>query len=147
MDPFVIEQLVIDNSAWSNLRSEALPQARAEEVAVAVTQKQLIVTAPFLLEAGFSARSGADHVARLEELQRLTSIQINELVEQRAIEAQRELAFRGHHRMPPTDILIAACAERGGGLGVLHYDRHYDVLREHTNLRFESVWLAPQGSL
>ncbi|MEK6229963.1 MAG: PIN domain-containing protein [Actinomycetota bacterium] len=143
----MIEQVVIDNSAWSNLRSQSLPQERAEEIADAVAQRQLIVCLPFLLEAGFAARSGADHVARLDELLGLTSIQVNGYVEDRAIEAQRALAFRGHHRMPPTDILIAALAERGGGLGVLHYDHHYDLLREHTDLRFESVWLAPRGSL
>ncbi len=143
----MIERLVIDNSAWSSLRSQGLPRARAEEVADAVAQKQLIVTLPFLLEAGFSARSGADHVERLDELQRLASIQVNADIERRTIEAQRELAFRGRHRMPPTDILIAACAERGGGLGVLHYDHHYDLILEHTSLRFQSVWLAPRGSL
>jgi hypothetical protein len=30
---------------------------------------------------------------------------------------------------------------------VLHYDEDYDVLREHTRLRFRSEWLAPAGSL
>ncbi len=141
------QQLVLDNSAWANLRAAALAQERAEEVADAVTAGQLLVTLPFLLEAGFSARSGADHVARLDELERLGGIAINEEVERRALAGQRELALAGHHRMPPTDILIAALAERGGGLGVLHYDHHYDLLREHTSLNFESVWLAPQGSL
>ena len=43
-------------------------------------------------------------------------------------------------------MIIAACAHESGA-GVLHYDRDYDVLREHTSLRFESEWLAPAGSL
>jgi hypothetical protein len=30
---------------------------------------------------------------------------------------------------------------------VLHYDRDYDVIAEHTELRFESEWLAPAASL
>jgi hypothetical protein len=42
--------------------------------------------------------------------------------------------------------MIAACAHRAEA-GVLHYDRDYDVLAEHTDLTFESVWLAPPGSL
>jgi hypothetical protein len=30
---------------------------------------------------------------------------------------------------------------------VLHYDGDYEILAEHTSLIFESVWLAPPGSL
>jgi hypothetical protein len=32
-------------------------------------------------------------------------------------------------------------------LEVLHYDGDYDILAEYTSLIFESVWLAPPGSL
>ena len=42
--------------------------------------------------------------------------------------------------------MIAAIADRHG-VGILHYDSDYDVIRERTDLRFESVWLAPRGSL
>jgi hypothetical protein len=52
----------------------------------------------------------------------------------------------GHHRLPPTDIVIAACAHHAGA-GVLHYDRDYDVLAQRTNLSFQSQWLAPAGTL
>jgi hypothetical protein len=37
--------------------------------------------------------------------------------------------------------MIAACAHEAGA-GVLHYDRDYDLIAEHTSLSFESVWLA-----
>jgi predicted nucleic acid-binding protein len=40
--------------------------------------------------------------------------------------------------------LIAAAAQEAG-VGVLHYDRHYDRLAKVLN--FESVWIAPPGSL
>jgi hypothetical protein len=30
---------------------------------------------------------------------------------------------------------------------VLHYDTDYDLLRERTDLRFDSEWLAERGSL
>jgi len=139
-------QLLIDNSAWSWLGAPSLPRERAEEVAKAVLKDQIVVCLPFLLEAGFSARSFADHVSRLDELQAMPSIGIDELVEGRALEAQRDLARSGHHRMPPTDILVAALADRGR-LGVLHYDSDYDLILEHTSLRFDSVWLAPRGTL
>ena len=60
--------------------------------------------------------------------------------------AQRELAEIGHHRLAPADVVIAACAHTAG-IGVLHYDSDYDLLAEHTSLRFESEWLAPPGAL
>jgi len=31
--------------------------------------------------------------------------------------------------------------------GVLHYDRDYDLIAEHTRLNFESVWVADPGTL
>ena len=67
-------------------------------------------------------------------------------VESSALEALRELAAVGHHRLAPADVLIAACAHEAGA-GVLHYDRDYDLIAEHTVLSFESVWLVPAGTL
>jgi len=67
-------------------------------------------------------------------------------VERLALQAQRELTEVGHHRLPPLDLLIAACAHREGA-GVLHYDRDFDLIAKHTSLEFESEWLAPQGTL
>jgi predicted nucleic acid-binding protein len=59
-----------------------------------------------------------------------------------AIGASREL--RGKRRVPAADYVIAAAAaERGAG--VLHYDRHFDVLC--GALGIESVWIAEPGSI
>ncbi len=140
------EQLLIDNSAWSWLRSRSLPQDRAEEVADWARSYKLVVCLPFLLEAGYSARSGADHVALMDELRAMPEVGIDGLTENFALGAQRDLARRGHHRMSPQDIIIAALANRAG-LGVLHYDKDFDVILEHTTLSYDSVWLAPKGSL
>jgi len=101
---------------------------------------------PFLLEAGYSARSGREHEALVKDLGRLWRVEITADVERLALEAQSELARIGHHRLPPTDVVIAACAHVAGG-GVLHYDGDYDVLAERTKLDFVSEWLAPAGSL
>jgi predicted nucleic acid-binding protein len=43
-------------------------------------------------------------------------------------------------------IIIAALAVEHG-CGVLHYDKHYDTIRDKAGLRFDSVWLAPRASL
>lgn len=52
--------------------------------------------------------------------------------------ALRDLTTVGAHRLPVPDILIAACAQQHG-LGVLYFDRHFDVLAERVG--FEAVSL------
>lgn len=116
------------------------------ELAEAAESRELAVCLPFLLEAGYSARSRADHDATLDRLLALPSYRIDESVEGRAIDAQRQLARAGHHRLPPIDLIISVTAERYG-LGVLHYDADYDLILERSDVRFESVWLAERGSL
>ena len=112
-----------------------------------VEQRQLAICLPFLLEAGYSARANADYRGMMDEFDLLfPHIEIVASIEKRALLAQRELAARGHHRLAPIDVMIAACAHEGGA-GVLHYDRDYDLIAEHTSLSFESVWLAPVGTL
>lgn len=139
-------RLLIDHSAWSRLGGPSLSQDRAEELASAVREGRIVVCLPFLLEAGYSAQSGADHFSRLNELQTMPRVGIDASVEDQALDAQRDLARSGHHRLPPPDLIVAALADRHG-LGVLHYDRHFDTISEHTDLRFDSIWLAPRGSL
>jgi predicted nucleic acid-binding protein len=46
--------------------------------------------------------------------------------------------------VPIPDVLTAAVAV-DHGLGVLHYDAHFDRLA--AVMGFESVWLAPRGTL
>jgi predicted nucleic acid-binding protein len=106
----------------------------------------LAVCLPFLLEAGYSARSAADRKSLMASLVELPRIAIDEEIERLALHAQRELAEVGHHRLAPTDVMIAACAHSSEG-GVLHYDSDYDSILEHTSLMFQSEWLAPRGAL
>ncbi len=138
--------LLLDNSAWVRLSSGRLEEARAEAIAAWMSEQQLATCLPFLLEAGYSARSGAERAAMMSDLARLTRVQIDRDVERLALRAQRELAEIGHHRLAPTDVVIAACAH-AAGMGVLHYDGDYDLLAGHTSLAFESEWLAPPGAL
>jgi predicted nucleic acid-binding protein len=138
--------LLLDNSAWARLRRADLDAERRGQIVEWMRDGRIGTCLPFLLEAGYSARSSADHRAMLSDLDLLPSVPITPAVERLAVEAQAELARIGHHRLAPADVIIAACAHESGA-GVLHYDRDYDVLREHTSLRFESEWLAPAGSL
>lgn len=139
-------ELLLDNSAWVRIASPGLPQRRAEEIADKLEQRRIAVCLPFLLEAGYSARSGRDHDELMEELLALPVLHIDEEAEWRAVDAQRQLARAGYHRLPPVDVIVAALAERHE-VGILHYDRDYDTLAAKTDLRFGSVWLAPRGAL
>ena len=138
--------LLLDNSAWTRLESERLEEHRAEEVLIWIDDLQVATCLPFLLEAGYSARSGREHTATMTDLAYLPHVEINRDVEQLALGAQRELADIGHHRLAPVDVIIAACAHVAGW-GVLHYDRDFDLLAGRTSLSFESEWLAPPGTL
>ena len=50
----------------------------------------------------------------------------------------------GAHRIPLVDYFLAAAAQQLGA-AVIHYDRDYDTLAEV--MEFESVWLAPAGTI
>jgi hypothetical protein len=123
-----------------------LPPTRRDEVATAIESGRVMACLPFVLEAGYSARAATDHRELMEELLALPWAAIDETVERRAVDAQRQLARTGHHRMPPVDVLLVALAERHQ-LGILHYDRDYDLIGARTDLRFASEWLAKAGSL
>jgi predicted nucleic acid-binding protein len=138
--------LLVDNSAWVRLADPALGDKRVTELAEALEDGQIAACLPFMLEAGYSARSARDHDELLADLRALPYYAIDEAVEQRALNAQAQLARIGHHLLPPVDLLVAALADRHQ-LGVLHYDRDYDVVAEKTDLTFASVWLAPAGTL
>jgi predicted nucleic acid-binding protein len=138
--------LLLDNSAWARLLGGSVPQERAKAIAAWMEGGELAVCLPFLLEAGYSARSAADRKALMVRFAELPHIAIDPEVERHALQAQRELAEIGHHRLPPADVVIAACAHRAE-VGVLHYDGDYDLLAEHTSLVFESEWLAAPGTL
>ncbi len=138
--------LLLDNSAWARLGDPNLSDVRAGEIADALEAGRVATCLPFLLEAGYSARNTRDHRELLDELLALPHFPLDEEVERRAVDAQRQLARIGHHRLPPVDLLVAAIADRHG-LGVLHYDHDYDLIAEKTDLSLESVWLAPAGSL
>jgi len=138
--------LLLDNSAWARLLAGRVSRERAEAITGLMVDRQLATCLPFLLEAGYSARSGRDREELMARLAHLPKVRVDQSIENLALRAQQELAAVGHHRVAPADLVIAACAHQADA-GVLHYDRDYDLIAEHTNLSFESVWLAPAGTL
>jgi predicted nucleic acid-binding protein len=138
--------LLLDNSAWSELSYERVSSARRNEVSQWMIDGEIAVCLPFILEAGYSAQSAVKHREMMSDFGELPTVAISADVERLALQAQRELAAIGHHRLAPIDVMIAACAHKAEA-GVLHYDGDYDILAEKTSLVFESEWLAPRGSL
>jgi predicted nucleic acid-binding protein len=137
---------LLDNSAWVRLGDAAVTDDRAAELAAALEAGDVATCLPFLLEAGYSARNARDHEELTDELLALPHFHIDQTVERRAVDAQRQLARAGHHRLPPVDLLVAAIADRHD-LAVLHYDHDYDVIADKTDLAFDSEWLVPRGTL
>jgi predicted nucleic acid-binding protein len=134
--------LLLDNSAWARRHHPLV----SERLAGLVEDGAVGVCLPFLLEADYSARSGGDHAQLMADLSVLSRVEIDDEAEAAALRAQEQLAQVGHHRLAPSDVVIAACAHRAKS-GVLHYDRDYDLIAEHTELDFASEWLAPAASL
>ena len=91
--------LLLDNSAWSRFVEGVVPDDRARTIAEWFRRRELAVCLPFTLEAGYSARSMADHKALMDRFDKLPRIAIDSEVERMALQAQRELAEIGHHRL------------------------------------------------
>ena len=99
------------------------------------------ITTVTRLEIGYSARSGPDLRAGLQQPP-LSSMPVEYLTpatEDRAVEILTLLADRGQHRAPSVpDLIIAATAELAG-LTVLHLDKDFDVIAEITGQPVERL--------
>jgi hypothetical protein len=73
----VTPELLLDNSAWARLDDASLSQERADQIADLLEQGRIATCLPFLLEAGYSARTGNDHRALLDDLLGLPQIHID----------------------------------------------------------------------
>jgi predicted nucleic acid-binding protein len=139
--------LLLDSSAWARLLDGRLTGSHRKTFEAALTAGQLWTCPPTLLEMRYSAIDGEQFAEVAGELDALPHVPFTAAAAQ-ALTAQAELAAAPgvSHRVKPVDLLIASVAS-AEGLGVLHYDRDYDALAEHTSLSFTSVWIAPRGSL
>jgi predicted nucleic acid-binding protein len=135
--PFGGAVLLADTSAWTRASTPGL----GEEFSSAVVGGQIVTCAATMIEILYTARSATEFDELEEMLRSLRDIAITRSVTQAAIAAMRELAHRAplHHRVSVADALVAAAAA-DAGIGVLHFDRHFDRLA--TVLPFESRWIV-----
>jgi predicted nucleic acid-binding protein len=133
---------VADASAFSHVGHPSVRESWQR----AVLSGQIVTCVPVELEMLYGARGWAEYEAKAETLDALRRVPLTQTAARAARRAMDDLARinDGYHWVRPVDALIAACAQEAG-LGVLHYDHHYDRLAEV--LAFDSRWLAPPGSL
>jgi len=131
---------VIDTSAWA----QAVRRAVADEWSRAMLAGQLWMTTVVKLELLYSTRDVAEFAQLERRLDDMREAPLDRSAARTAVAAMRELAAVGplHHRVPITDALIAAAAAERG-IGVLHYDEHFDRLA--CVLGFESRWIVERG--
>jgi predicted nucleic acid-binding protein len=142
------DRVLLDNSAWARVGLGRLPLLTVQRWEAAIRRDEVVVCPPFALEALYSAID-AEHYRRLQaELGGFRQAPADEETWRLAATAQSELAEDAavSHRVKPIDLLIAAIASQRG-LAVLHYDKDFDLIREHTALRYRSVWIAPRGTV
>jgi predicted nucleic acid-binding protein len=124
--------LVIDTSAWNR---QSHPRVRERWKATA--KAGMLVSCPAsTLEIFIGTRDEVEFDAVDRALRSIAEAPINSAVCNAALGAARELG--GSRRIPIPDYLIAAAAAERG-FGVLHADKHFDLLA--TVLPFESVCL------
>lgn len=102
---------------------------------------ELAVCSLAMMEILLSAKNSHEWRAMREALESLPRVEISDLAA--GIDLQGELARRGQHRTPVTDVLVAATAAEHD-LAVLHYDRDFERLCEITGGAHE--WVVPPGS-
>jgi len=128
---------LIDKSAL--VRLAASPDAA--EWAARIESGLVRITTVTRLEAGYSARSGPELRAGLQQPP-LSSMPVEYLtpaIEDRAVEVLTLLADRGQHRAPSIpDLIIAATAELAG-LTVLHVDKDFEVIAQITGQPVERL--------
>jgi len=128
---------LIDKSAITRLHLDP----DATEWASRIERGLVRICTVTLLEVGYSARSASDHRSLLDGPP-IASMPIEYLtpkIEDRALELQRVLSERGHHRAPSVpDLLIAATAELAE-LTVVHLDKDFELIAAITGQRVERL--------
>jgi predicted nucleic acid-binding protein len=134
---FIADKSVWDRADLPQVRPLWEPALRADQIATCAIGR---------LELLYSARGVEEFASWEADLAALRDIPITRSELAAAVGAMRELVELGerHHRVPLPDAILAATAA-AAGVGVLHYDRHFDRLAEV--LSFRSQWVVPRGTL
>jgi predicted nucleic acid-binding protein len=130
--------LVFDTSAWNRQREPAV----ATRWQATLRADRLAACPVVALELLAGARDEDAFRGLDQALGALPQAPMTRAAGDRALSASRDLG--GSRRLPAADYLIAAAAAERG-FGVLHYDKHFDVLCRVLGI--ESILIAPYGAL
>jgi len=104
---------------------------------------QVAVCGAVAFELGFSARNTHEYHQTMDGLSGYGWAPTNDANHARALELQRSLAARGHHRaISLVDALVAAVAE-ARDLTILHYDGDFELIAAVTGQAHQ--WIVPPG--
>lgn len=131
---------LIDKSAWEQRRYDARARRRVSELRESGALAVCIVTVTEIL---YSARNAEEIGTIRGQLDLLAKLPVTEAADAFIYETMSALAVRGHHRLSPPAILIAAIALAHDAV-VLHYDSDFERIAGATGLRHE--WIVPTGT-
>ncbi len=128
---------LIDKSAL--VRLSVSPDAA--QWAARIERGLVRITTVTRLEAGYSARSGEDLRAGLQNppLAAMPVEYQTPAVEDRAVEVLTLLADRGQHRAPSIPDLIIAATAQLAGLTILHCDKDFEIIATITGQPLERL--------
>ena len=130
---------LLDKSVLARLDKPAVTAALMPYVG------QLATCSTVLLELGWSATNRRHYERMMQDLGWYESLEINQDTLTLALDLQRELVTRGHHRGPGVaDLVLAATAITHSAV-VLHYDRDFDLIAD-VDSRFAHRWIVPRGT-
>lgn len=127
---------LIDKSAYVRLHTCADREAWTRRIDRGLVH----ITTVTRLEIGYSMRNARDLAEEVDDvLSRFVHTYTSPRAEDRAVEVQKALTERGHHRGPSIpDLLIAAAAEIHGHT-VLHIDHDFEMIAEITGQAIERL--------
>ncbi|GAA1411050.1 PIN domain nuclease [Kitasatospora putterlickiae] len=136
------EQFLIDTSAHVRIVRPELDAIWGE----VIDHGRIGLCEPTEAELLYSARSKG-HYAELKDALAGMYVwrPVPDAAWRRLLALQRQLADAGQHRSASIPDLLVAVTALHHGLTVLHYDRDFETIAEHTELR--TRWLAEAGSL
>lgn len=123
--------------------------ARLDKPAVAAALMpylgRLATCSTVLLELGWSATSTQHYDQMMTDLGWYQLLDINQDALTIAVDLQRELVARGHHRGPGVADLVLAATAITHSATVFHYDRDFDLISE-VDQRLVHRWIVPRGT-
>jgi predicted nucleic acid-binding protein len=130
---------LIDKSVLARLDKPAVSSALMPYLG------QLATCSTVLLELGWSATSADHYNQMMDDLDWYQLLDIDQTTLTSAVELQRDLVARGHHRGPGVaDLVLAATAIKHSAI-VLHYDHDFDLISEVDD-RLTHRWIVPRGT-